>query len=210
MVNGMKINPQNNKIKINNMMTTIEPFVFHHLSNGGILSNIKILIVGENAPNPNTYFYRAWNNTPNNFNINSNPFLKNISIAIGININNNPRSGYPWKEAELLDEIVLNRGFLVIDAYMNGIPKPTLVNRHSVASIDKDIKLISPRKIIFTNLQSNESTILDLVKIDPSFYASRIAPDYLKSRLCHVFPNYPKSVKHFQDSVQFLIKNNLV
>ncbi len=192
------------------MMTTIEPFVFQHLLSEGILPNIEILIVGENAPNPNTYFYRAWNKNIKNFNINSNPFLKNISNAIGINMDNNPSNGYTWKETELLNEVVLKRGFLVIDAYINGISKPSLANRHNISLIDKDIKRINPRKIIFTNLKSNESTILELVKNDPDFYSVRIAPDYLKARLCHVFPNYPESVKSFQDSIQFLIKNSLV
>ncbi len=193
------------------MMTTIEPFVYQHLLNNGILPNIKILIVGENAPNPNTYFYRAWNVSLSLPKITTNPFLINVAEAMQVNIKaNNPYTKEPWTEREVLDEIVLKKGVLVIDSYKNGVSSPQLSNRHSIKDIDNDIRLINPQKIIFIHLGANTRTIKDLIQLNPQYYSSVVAPDYIKFRFCHVFPNYLREIKAFKDSIGFLIDNRLI
>jgi hypothetical protein len=192
-------------------MKTIEPFVFQHLLNTGILPNVKTLIVGENAPNPNTYFYRAWNVSLNLPKITTNPFLINVAEAMRVNIKvNNPSTKKPWTEREVLDEIVLRKRVVVIDSYKNGISSPQLSNRHSLIDIDNDIRLINPQKIIFIHLGANTITIKDLIQLNPQYYSSVVAPDYIKYRFCHVFPNYPREIKAFKDSIGFLIDNRLI
>jgi hypothetical protein len=194
------------------MMTTIEPFVYQHLIKAGVLPKVKTIIVGENAPNPGTYFYRSWNvNLPPSVKISTNPFLKNVAEAFGLNLQkNNPSTNNPWTEVEILDEIVLKKGVLVIDSHKNGVYSPQSSNRHLVTVIDNDIKLINPNKIIFIHIGANTRTIEDLIKSDSQYYIPKIALDYIKFRFCHVFPNRPREVSAFKDSINFLIKNKLL
>lgn len=193
-------------------MLQMPVFVFQYLKQKEYIGKTRILVIGENYPNPDyavSYFYRSLPDCPGGPARGAAPlFFTNLCNAFSIP--DTYPDGKKMSELERLD-LFLSNGFMVMDAQQNNIApqRPAKISSYEAENLINTILYLNPDHIIF--LTNNNIPVIQALKLNPSFskIRSRILTNPITGTKVFAFPSPPANPNLFLQQINALKNQGL-
>ncbi|HCA43582.1 MAG TPA: hypothetical protein DEP28_10065 [Bacteroidetes bacterium] len=187
-------------------------FVFQYLKQKDYIGKTRLLVIGENYPNPDyavSCFYRSLPDCPGGPARGAAPlFFTNLCNAFSIP--DTYSDGEKLTELERLDQFLSN-GIMVMDAQQNNVaPKrPARVSSFEAENLLNTILFLDPEHIIF--LTNNNIPVIQALSQIPSFskIRSRILTNPITGTKVFAFPSPPANPNLFIRQINALKNKGL-